>query len=122
MAAVGRLVRVHGLHLVYGPRPVVCLVVAILACGVGCGSPTAIERPAVVRPELKFGDFQRGRMRDGGIVFVEMMPIDWGYRLQAGEYLPITVTSRAGEAEDLRLRRTVCGLESGQSYACNFSP
>jgi hypothetical protein len=59
-------------------------------------------------------------MRDGGIMFVEMAPTDTSFRLALGEYLPITVTSRAGESEDLRLRPKVCGLESGQAYLCNF--
>lgn len=97
------------------------LPLAIVTYGLACGSPAApAERETAVRPALQFLEFQRGRMRDGGIVFVEMAPIDTSFRLAPGEYLPITVTSRAGESEEVRLRPEVCGLETGQSYVCNF--
>ena len=103
------------------PQRVVRFGLTVAVFGMACGSPLAPpERLAAMRPELQFLEFQRGRMRDGGIVFVEMAPTDTSFRLAPGEYLPITVTSRAGESEDLRLRSEICGLESGQSYLCNF--
>ena len=59
-------------------------------------------------------------MRAGGFLFVEATPVDWNFRLPSDRYLTVTVTSSSGEFEEMRLRRAICGLESGQSYACRF--
>lgn len=96
------------------------LSMAIVCCSLACSSPVTPEREASVRPELRFLEVQNGRMRDGGILFVEMAQVDTGYRLPTNEYLPVTVTSPAGESEALRLRREICGLETGNAYICHF--
>jgi hypothetical protein len=96
------------------------LSIALALYGLACSSPVEPEGLAAVRPELWFFELQRGRMRDGGILFVEMAPIDTSFRLATNEYLAVSVTSPAGESETLRLRRAICGLEEGQAYACRF--
>lgn len=94
--------------------------VALASMGVNCASPTAPDRPADDAPEIQFSDFQSARLFPGGFLFIEARPLDWAYRLPANRYLIASVTTSAGESEEMRLKRSICGLESGQSYLCRF--
>src|SRR5688572_27740770 len=97
------------------------VVLGLLVLCVGpCSSSTAPERLASIRPELEFLELQSGRMRDGGILFVEMLPIDREFRLPPNEYLEVAVSSQSGELETLRLRPELCGLVQGEAYLCRF--
>lgn len=94
-------------------------VIVVLFCG-GCSAPTDPERPAVDALEIVFSPFQRQQLMPGGFLFVEATPVDWSYRLPSERYLPVVVTSSAGESEQMRLHRAICGLESRQSHLCRL--
>lgn len=85
-----------------------------------CASPTTPDRPAEDTPEIQFSDFQPERLIPGGFLFIEARPQDWAYRLPSNRFLVVSVTTSAGESEVMRLKRAICGLESGQSYLCRF--
>jgi len=92
----------------------------LAALCVACESGTEPEREAAVRPELRYIELQRGRMRDGGILFVEMFTVDPHYRLGTNEYLPLVVTTDVGEREALRLKNEICSGPQGGNVICGF--
>jgi hypothetical protein len=92
---------------------------AIAVLATSCGSATAPpERLAPVFPELEFISSLPGLLRDKGILLVELMPVERSFRLAAGEYLTLTVTTHAGENETLRVLPEMCATDKGL-FSCN---
>ena len=102
-------------------RPAAAVAALLLAAGAtGCDSLAAPEVLTGGPPQLEVLEILPVWMRDNGIVYVHAAPILHEYRIPIGEYTLATVTSTAGEFEQIRLRRQFCGPETSQQPVCGM--
>jgi len=107
-------------------RALVSLVSSLAAlslAGLGslaCASSTAPLELAAVAPEIQSAEGDASRLVDDGLIAFILNPTDPTFTLASSEYLHATISSSAGDVEDVQVRPRICGNAEEGPILCSY--